>query len=176
MSPAVFALLAVSAASGLSGGLAPASTAAILDGASVCMGATVDRVELDKKLVGWTPAFAAKAAPAARAPAKGAKGAKGRKAPVKPVSSTAGRIFSRDGVMLVVKSGIDGGCVVDAKADTAFDKKAFYGSLGQQLGVPVASDDPDKAPLVALANGESVKVVVTGDRLVKLVFGRQSNK
>jgi hypothetical protein len=132
-----------------------ASEKAILAGAKACIGATIDPAGEDSRLRGW-----------ANAPANVASDMK-----------TDGRVLSRDNVMLVVKPGIDGGCVIVAKADATFEKAVFYSDLNALTGVPVSSDP--KQPMTTLPNGEMFIAVVgqdTSGTTVQLVVANPKGK
>jgi hypothetical protein len=172
---AAFALLGTPATAGVGTVFPPATSSAILAGAQACVGAVMDPAGQDKRLIGWTPALKGKVV-VATAPAK--KGAKG-----KPVSKVVaaptggGRIYTRDNVLLVLKTGSSGGCVVDARVDPEFDRKGFYTELGTQLGVPVLPTTDGSTPVVSLPNGERMSVLVAeaGNRPVKLIVLKQTN-
>jgi hypothetical protein len=148
------ALLAQSAATPTSDPQ-PASEKAILAGAKACIGATVDPAGEDARLQGW-----------ANAPAEVTAGMK-----------TDGRVLSRDNVMLIVKPGVDGGCVIVAKADARFEKAVFYSDLNALTGVAVSSDP--KQPVTNLPNGEMFIAVVgqdTSGTTVQLVVANPKGK
>jgi hypothetical protein len=151
---AALALLAVQSASGDRAGLAPATADAILAGASACVGATVDPAGQDARLAGWSAPTAAEA---------------------KAIHTGSGRQVSRENVVVTVKAGIDGGCVVQASAGPGFDKPAFYAALTQRIGVAASADKP----VVTLPDGE-LMVVQAGDEggktFVQLVVANPNGK
>jgi hypothetical protein len=131
--------------------LPPASEAAILAGAKACVGATVDPAGQDARLAGWPANI----------------GNDADKAP----DHASRRLATRDGVQLVVKTGIDGGCVVDARSDSAFDKTRFFADLSAQTGVPVDGTKDH----VDLPNGE-LMIVRVGGGYVQLVVANPNGK
>ena len=149
-------MLAGPAASG-DGDLAPASEAAILAGMKACIGATVDPAEQDARLAGWPSVIG--------------------NDPDTAKDGVARRVASKDNVRLVVKTGVDGGCVVQARGDAAFDEATFYRDLSAAVGVPVVTDP--KKPVTNLPNGEMLVTQVagsTGKIFVELVVANPNGK
>lgn len=122
--------------------LQPASQAAIVAGAKACLGATVDPAGQTSRLAGWSPAT-----PEQR---------KGMSA------DSDADVVTRDNVVIAYKTGQDGGCVVMARGDTAFDPTTFYPQISAVVGanVPQPAADAKPAP-VALPNGEMIVPVIT---------------
>ena len=135
--------------------LPPASQAAITAGATACIGATVDPAGQPARLEGWAATTDAKAQNVGK--------------------ENKGRVVVRDNVRLVVKPGIDGGCVVQARASATFDKASFFTALS---GVAGATIDGTK-PTVYLPNGELMVVQVGGENgntFVQLVVANPKGK
>jgi hypothetical protein len=65
----------------------------------------------------------------------------------------------RGEVMIAMKPGKDGGCVVMARSDAKFDAATFYPQLSTAVGATVAKTD-QPAP-ITLPNGEMIIPVVT---------------
>ncbi|WP_174287099.1 hypothetical protein [Sphingomonas bacterium] len=151
----LLAALQVGSAVTADGKLLPASEAAVLAGARACVGATVDPAGQDARLTGWPSVIGSDAD--------------------KDPSGAAKRVASKDGVRLVVATGVDGGCVVDARGDAAFGPTRFYADLGKQVGVTI-----DKAkPVVDLPNGELMVVQVgaeKGVQYIQLVVANRNGK
>ncbi|MBN8808634.1 MAG: hypothetical protein J0I47_10450 [Sphingomonas sp.] len=130
--------------------LQPAAERAIVAAAKACVGSTVDPAGQDARVAGWQDVTPAKAG----------------------MTKADGRILVRDNVKLIYKTGLDGGCVVMAKPDAAFDATAFYGDVGKSLGVTVVTDPQN--PVTNLPNGEVLIVQVVdkdGTRLAMIVVG-----
>lgn len=122
--------------------LQPAPQAAIVAGAKACLGATVDPAGQAARLAGWAPAT-----PEQR---KGMS------------TDSDADVVTRDNVVIAYKTGQDGGCVVMARGDAAFDPATFYPQVGGAVGaaVPLPSADAKPAP-IALPNGEMIIPVIT---------------
>ncbi|MGN6818240.1 MAG: hypothetical protein ACTHJR_06170 [Sphingomonas sp.] len=122
--------------------LQPAPQAAIVAGAKACLGTTVDPASQAARFAGWAPAT-----PEQR---KGMN------------TDSDANAVTRDNVLVAYKTGKDGGCVVMAKGDAAFDPATLYPLLSAALGatVPPPAADAKPAP-VALPNGEMIIPVVT---------------
>ena len=122
--------------------LQPAPQAAIVAGAKACLGATVDPAGQTARLAGWTPAT-----PEQR---------KGMSA------DSDADVVTRDNVLLAYKTGPDGGCVVMAKGDGAFDPATLYPQVSAVVGATVPPPAADAKPTpVALPNGEMIVPVIT---------------
>ncbi len=137
--------------------LPPAPQTAIVAGGKACIGATTDAAGQDARLTGWTPVTG------------------GHKDATAHRGAVDGRIATHDGVRLTVSSGIDGGCVVQARADVAFDKARFLAELSNVAGTPI---DGVKSS-VDLPNGELMVVQVGGENgktFVQLVVANQKGK
>ena len=135
--------------------LPPAPQAAIVEGGKACIGATVDPDGEPARLAGWRAVTDAKAQNVGK--------------------ENEGRVVSRDNVRLVVKPGIDGGCVVQAAADASFDKARFLADLSSAAGTTI---DGTK-PTVDLPNGELMVVQVGDDEgktFVQLVIANPNGK
>ena len=122
--------------------LQPAPQATIVAGAKACLGATVDPAGQTARLAGWTPAT-----PEQR---------KGMSA------DSDADVVTRDNVLIAYKTGQDGGCVVMARGDAAFDPATFYPQIGAAVGatLPPSMADVKPAP-VALSNGEMIIPIIT---------------
>lgn len=151
---ALIALTALAAGQSLSGDgstLIPASEPAIVAGGKACIGATVDPAGQDGRLAGWQS-----------------------NEPLAAGTHAKGQIVSRDNVLLIVKPGADGGCVVQARGDATFDKAKLFTDLSQMAGVPI---DGTKAT-VSLPNGEIMIVQVGGDKganMIQLVIANSKH-
>jgi hypothetical protein len=133
----------------------PTSEAAILAGAKACVGATVDPAGQDARLAGWPSVTG--------------------NDPDKDPNGIDKKVASKDGVRLVVKTGVDGGCVVQAQGNAQFDKAKFLADLSAQTGVTI---DGTK-PYVNLPNGELIVVQIgddNGKTFVQLVVANQNGK
>lgn len=134
--------------------LQPAAQPAIVAAGKACVGVTADPAGQEARLAGWRPAT-----PAERKDTK-----------------SDGAIVMRDNVQLIYRTGSEGGCVVMAKPDTAFDTATFYTDLGTAVGATVVTDG--KEPVTKLPNGEVLVTVVTLEkdvRLVTLVVGNPNS-
>ncbi|WP_174291037.1 hypothetical protein [Sphingomonas bacterium] len=135
--------------------LPPATEVAILAGARACIGATVDPAGQDARLAGWPSVVG--------------------NDPDTSADGVARRVARKDGVLLTVKTGIDGGCVVQARGDVTFDKGVFLADLGRQASVAI---DGAK-PRVDLPNGEFMIVQIGGEAgkmFVQLVVANPKGK
>jgi hypothetical protein len=137
--------------------LAPAAQSAILDGAKACLGATLDPDTRPTRFADWTSAT-----PEQR---QGMK--------------TDGTVVTRANVMIAYKPGKDGGCVVMATSDAAFDATTFYPQLTAIVGATVAKTD--KPAPVDLPDGELLVPVITaqtaaGTPNVILVFANRAGQ
>jgi len=122
--------------------LQPAPQAAIVAGAKACLGTTVDPAGQAGRLAGWVSAT-----PEQR---------KGMHA------DADADIVTRDNVLIVYKTGADGGCVVMAKGDNAFDPATLYPQISAVVGVTVPPPTADAKPTpVNLPNGELLVPVIT---------------
>ena len=122
--------------------LQPALQAAIVAGAKACFGTTVDPAGQTARLAGWTPAT-----PEQR---------KGMNA------DSDADVVTRDNVLIVYKTGPDGGCVVMAKGDNAFDSATLYPQVSAVVGATVPPPTADAKPTpVNLPNGELLVPVIT---------------
>jgi hypothetical protein len=134
--------------------LQPAAEPAILAAGKACVGVTVDPAGQDARLAGWRSATTAER---------------------KDVKSD-GAIVTRDNVLLIYRPGTEGGCVVMAKPDAAFDAATFYTDLGAAVGTTVVTDE--KNPVTNLANGEVLIVTIAQKdafKLVTLVVGNPNS-
>jgi hypothetical protein len=134
--------------------LQPAAEPAIVAAGKACIGVTADPAGQSARLTGWRPAT-----PDER----------------KDVKSD-GAVMMRDNVLLIYRTGSEGGCVVMAKPDAAFDASAFYTDFGTAIGVPVVTDP--KNPVTRLPNGEVLVTQITQQndlRLVTLVVGNPNS-
>jgi hypothetical protein len=137
--------------------LAPAAQAAILDGATACLGATLDPDPRPTRFADW-----ATATPEQRQDMK-----------------TDGTVVTRNNVMIASKPGKDGGCVVMATTDARFDAATFYPALSTLVGATVAGTD--KPAPVDLPDGEMLVPVITaqtaaGTPNVILVFANRAGR
>ncbi len=122
--------------------LQPAPQAAIVAGAKACLGATVDPAGQAARLAGW-----ASATPDQR---KGMN------------IGDDGDLYVHDNVMIAYKPGKDGGCVVIAKGNDAFDPTTFYPQVSAVVGATVQQPAAGAEPVpIALPNGEMIIPVVT---------------
>jgi len=147
-------LLATAPADDPAAKLQPAAEPAIVAAGKACVGVTVDPAGQEARLTGWRPAT-----PDER---------KGKK--------TDGAVVMRDNVQLIDRTGSEGGCVVMANPDAAFDTTAFYSDLGAAIGVPIVAGGEE--PVTKLPNGEVLVTVVTLEqdtRLVTLVVGNPNS-
>jgi hypothetical protein len=133
---AMLILIAAPAAAADSPDLKPTSQAAIIAGAKACLGTTVDPVGQPGRFAEWVAATPEQA--------RGMK--------------TDGAVVTRDKVMVVYKTGKDGGCVVMAAGDDAFDAKSFTTQLSATVGA--IGIEPNGKP-VSLPNGELLIVTVS---------------
>ena len=122
--------------------LQPAPQAAIVAGVKACLGATVDPAGQPTRLAGW-----ASATPDQR----------------KNLNiGDDGDLLVRDNVMIAYKPGKDGGCVVVASGNDAFDPTTFYPQVSAAVGATVQPPASGAAPVpIALPNGEILIPVVT---------------
>lgn len=122
--------------------LQPGPQATIVAAAKACLGTTTDPASQATRFAGWAPATAGQS--------KGLN------------SGPDGTVLQRDNVLVIYKTGIDGGCVVMAKGDASFDPATFYpqvsAAIGATVQAPIAGSQP--AP-IALPNGELIIPVVT---------------
>jgi hypothetical protein len=135
--------------------LQPAAEPAIVAAGKACVGVTVDPAGQAARVTGWTDATPAQ----------------------KGTTQTDGRILMRDNVKLIYKTGIEGGCVVMAKPDAAFDATKFYADLGKAIGQTVVTDPQN--PVTNLPNGEVLITQVVdkdGTRLAMIVVGNPKSK
>lgn len=135
--------------------LPPVSETALLAGVKACVGATVDPAGQDARLAGW-PAVVGNDPDTAK-------------------DGTARRVASKDGVQLVVKTGVDGGCVLRARLDPTIDKTVLFADIGKQVGVTI---DPTQSR-VDLPNGELMVVEVGGEGgklFAQVVVANQNGK
>lgn len=141
---AAAALLATAAPAAADDGpdLKPAPQATIVAGAKACLGTTIDPAGQAARFAGWAPAT-----PEQR---KGMN------------TDSDAALVTRDNVLIAYKTGKDGGCVVMAKADDAFDPATFYPQLGAAVGATVQPSATSAEPVpVTLPNGELIVPVVT---------------
>jgi len=122
--------------------LQPAPQAAIVAGAKACLGTTVDPASQASRFAGWAPAT-----PEQR---KGMN------------TDSDANAVTRDNVLVAYKTGKDGGCVVMAKGDAAFDPATLYPQISAAVGATVQplAAGAEPAP-VALPNGELIIPVIT---------------
>lgn len=121
--------------------LQPAPQAAIVAGAKACLGATVDPAGQAGRLAGWTPA-----SPEQR---KGMS------------TDSDADVVTRDNVLIAYKTGQDGGCVVMARGDAAFDPATFYPQVGAAVGATVSLPAADAKPApIGLPNGEMIIPII----------------
>ena len=122
--------------------LQPASQATIVAGVKACHGATVDPAGQPTRFAGWTSAT-----------------------PDQRKSLNVGddgELLVRDNVMIAYKAGKDGGCVVIARGNDAFDPTTFYPQVSAAVGATVQPPAPGAGPVpIALPNGEMLIPVVT---------------
>lgn len=117
--------------------LEPATQASIIAGAQACLGATLDPDPRPARFEGWTPAT-----------------------PEQRKNMNAdGTVVMRGEVMIAMKPGKDGGCVVIARSDGSFDAATFYPQLSGIVGATVAK--ADKPAPITLPDGELLIPVVT---------------
>ncbi|QDZ08479.1 hypothetical protein FPZ24_14195 [Sphingomonas panacisoli] len=153
--PLFLPLLLAAPADAAAAKLQPAAEPSIVAAGKACVGVTADPDGQATRLTGWRPATTAEA---------------------KGVNSD-GAIVMRDNIQLIYRTGSEGGCVVMANPDAAFDTAAFYADLGAAIGVPIATDP--KNPVTKLPNGEVLVTVVTLEkdkRLVTLVVGNPNSE
>lgn len=133
----ILLLLAVQAADNPAASLQPSAQADILAGTTACLGSTLNPDTRPARFSGWTPV--------AVDPKK------------KP--DPDGKFLTRGNVMIAYKPGDDGGCVVMARTDDAFDQAAFYTQLDVAVGASVPRDG--KSAPVALPDGEILIPLIT---------------
>ena len=122
--------------------LQPAPQVAIVAGAKACLGTTVDPASQAARFAGWTPAT-----PEQR---KGMN------------TDGDANVVTHDNVLIAYKAGQDGGCVVMAEGDNAFDSATLYPQLSAALGATVPPSVAGAEPTpVALPNGELIIPVIT---------------
>ena len=135
----------------------PTAQANIIAGARACYGATSDAPADPARFAGWEVV-----------------------APERRRQMHAdGNVVTRGDVMIAYQLGRDGGCVVIARGDTAFDAATFYPQLSAVVGVTVAQG-AQPGP-VDLPDGELVIPVLSppippaGPSIV-LVFANRAGK
>jgi len=110
--------------------LPPTTQAAIVAGAQACFGATLEPDPRPGRFAGWTPATSEQ----------------------RNTMKSDGIVVVRDNVMIAYQPGKDGGCVVLARSDAAFDAATFYPQLSAIVGASVVAGD--KPAPVNLPDGE----------------------
>jgi hypothetical protein len=139
---AVLILLAAPAAAEDGPDLQPAPQATIVAGAKACLGTTTDPASQATRFAGWAPATADQS--------KGLD------------NGPDGTVLQRDNVLVIYKTGVDGGCVVMAKGDASFNPAAFYPQISAAVGATVQAPIPGGQPTpIALPNSELIIPVVT---------------
>ncbi len=139
---AVLILLAAPAAAEDGPDLQPAPQATIVAGAKACLGTTTDPASQATRFAGWAPATADQS--------KGLN------------NGPDGTVLQRDNVLVIYKTGVDGGCVVMAKGDASFNPAAFYPQISAAVGATVQAPIPGGQPTpIALPNSELIIPVVT---------------
>lgn len=117
--------------------LNPSTQANILAGASACLGATLEPDPKPRRFEGWTAATPDQ----------------------RKTIGADGTVLMHGEVMIAMKPGKEGGCVVLARSDTGFDAATFYPELSTTVGATVAKTDQPTP--VRLPNGELLIPVIT---------------
>ena len=141
-SVAAAALIVAPAAADDGPDLHPAPQATIVAAAKACLGTTIDPASQATRFAGWAPATAEQS--------KGLN------------NGPDGTVLQRDNVLVIYKTGIDGGCVVMAKGDASFDPATFYPQVSAAIGTSVQAPAPGGQPApIVLPNSELIIPVVT---------------
>jgi len=122
--------------------LQPGPQATIVAAAKACLGTTTDPASQATRFAGWAPATPDQS--------KGLN------------SGPDDMVLQRDNVLVIYKTGVDGGCVVMAKGDASFNPATFYPQISAAVGATVQAPIPGGQPApIALPNSELIIPVVT---------------
>jgi len=142
--------------------LQPAPQATIVAAAKACLGTTTDPASQATRFAGWAPATTNQS--------KGLN------------NGPDGTVVQRDNVLVIYKTGVDGGCVVMAKGDASFNPATFYPQISAAVGATVQAPIPSGQPTpTALPNSELIIPVVTpktdsASSTIILVIGNSAAK
>lgn len=159
---AALILAAAPAAAADGPNLQPAPQATIVAAAKACVGTTTDPASQATRFGGWAPATADQS--------KGLD------------NGPDGTVLQRDNVLVIYKTGIDGGCVVMAKGDASFNPATFYPQISAAVGATAQASIPGGQPTpIALPNSELIIPVVTpktdsANPTIILVIGNSAAK